>query len=82
MITAHPLNVSGLAPAAQSAAGETNRVPAGPDTPTQEGDLMNQRRDYGPTGCCQPLALATLGAFAVLGWAFVFLAVQVARWVI
>lgn len=38
-------------------------------------------RDYGPTGCCQPLALAFIAAFAVIGWGAVYLAVQVVRWI-
>lgn len=36
-------------------------------------------QDYGPTGCCQPLALGFIAAFAVIGWGVVFLAVQVVR---
>lgn len=39
-------------------------------------------RDYGPTGCCQPLALLFIGAFACIAWGFVFLAVQIVRWIV
>jgi len=39
-------------------------------------------RDYGPTGCCQPFALAFIGVFAVIGWGAVFTAVQIVRWIV
>lgn len=42
---------------------------------------MNERPDYGPTGCCRELALVMLTVLVGISWGVVFGVVQLVRWI-